>query len=263
MMRRLPAAGLPLPPPPPNPPAVESDSPKSGELRLPTASPSFLLFKGFWNCTEKVRLYRLPSDEESPPRPPPPPRPKPPPPPPRRPPPPPPAPPRPLPLPSCPEAFAALLLRLPPKPNVLLTPRFTLKKDGPLPKLRGMSSCPGAGFGSNAPKRVTTTPGFVRSVANAGRSVKSESPLVSRPVVMLKGRPEVIMTSGLRRTPQAALICPPPMKRWRTSNEARPHSLLRSYWFAGNEPEPSVSLSALPRLYLAKMEKVRLSRLLM
>jgi hypothetical protein len=54
-----------------------------------------------------------------------------------------------------------------------------------------MICCPGDGVGSKAPYGVTTTPGSDRSVANAGRSLKKVSPFVSRPVVMLKGGPEL------------------------------------------------------------------------
>ena len=74
-------------------------------------------------------------------------------------------------------------------PNLIVLPtlRLTDKKPGPRPKFLGMIVCPGEGVGSNAPKGVTTTPGSFRSVANAGRSLKNVSPLVSRPVVMLNG----------------------------------------------------------------------------
>ena len=51
--RRLPAAGL---PPWPKPPSVRVDSPKKGELRLPTGGARFVRFKRFWKLTEKVRL---------------------------------------------------------------------------------------------------------------------------------------------------------------------------------------------------------------
>ena len=78
-----------------------------------------------------------------------------------------------------------------PNLNVFPMLRFTERKPGPRPKFRGMIVCPGEGVGSNAPSGVTTTPGSFRSVAKAGRSLKNVSPFVSRPVVILKGWPEL------------------------------------------------------------------------
>lgn len=74
-------------------------------------------------------------------------------------------------------------------PNLIAfsRPRLTELKPGPRPKFLGIICWPGDGFGSKAPKGVTTTPGLVRSVANAGRSEKNVSPFVSRPVMILKG----------------------------------------------------------------------------
>ena len=60
-MKRTPAeirrlADAALPPSPPKPPSVESDCPKSGELRLPTGELRLVRLKRFWMLTEKVRL---------------------------------------------------------------------------------------------------------------------------------------------------------------------------------------------------------------
>src|ERR1043165_9467109 len=78
-----------------------------------------------------------------------------------------------------------------PNLNVLSTFKLIHAKPGTRPKSRGMIVSPGDGVGSKAPSGVITTPGLLRSVANAGRSLKIVSPLVSRPVVMLKGTPEL------------------------------------------------------------------------
>ena len=91
---------------------------------------------------------------------------------------------------------------------------------------------------------MTITPALVSSVANAGRSVNLVSPLVSRPVVTLKGMPERAVTSGLKLMPQGIRTKPPKIKRWRTSIAARPNSVLRSYELTGKVNAPSVSLFA-------------------
>src|SRR5436309_15470200 len=106
---------------------------------------------------------------------------------------------------------------------------FTVKNLGPSPKLRGMSFCPGAGLVSKTPKRVAMTPGLFGSLANAGRSVKSVSPFVSTPVVMLKGTPDEAAMNGAKRIPHGAVMDPPKNRRHRTSRAERPYSLLRSY----------------------------------
>src|SRR5689334_8279168 len=77
-------------------------------------------------------------------------------------------------------------------PNMIerLMPRFTEKKPGPMPRLRGINACPAAGFKSKSPNFVLRrSAGSVCAVANAGRSVNNPSPFVSRPVTILKGRP--------------------------------------------------------------------------
>ena len=48
----------------------------------------------------------------------------------------------------------------------------------------------------NNPSFEFTTLGKVASEANAGRSLNTESPFVSRPVVMLKGPPLLAITNG-------------------------------------------------------------------
>src|SRR5918996_3518383 len=73
-------------------------------------------------------------------------------------------------------------------PNAIerLIPKFTEKKLGPNPKLRGINSWPGSGLRSKSPKRVCLkSSGSVFAVANAGRSVNNPSPFVSRPVTIL------------------------------------------------------------------------------
>ena len=82
------------------------------------------------------------------------------------------------------------------------TPRFTEKKAGPCPKFRGIIVCPEDGFGSKAPNGVTMTPGLFRSVAKAGRSVKKVSPLVSCPVMILKGGPELAIIKVFTLKPE-------------------------------------------------------------
>lgn len=72
------------------------------------------------------------------------------------------------------------------------------------------------------------TPGLCKSAANAGRSVKSPSPLVSRPVVMLKGRPDDAMMIGAMVKFHGPLNELRKKSRWRTSMEARPNSRLKS-----------------------------------
>src|SRR6185503_16605823 len=73
-----------------------------------------------------------------------------------------------------------------PSLNVLAMRKLRLTNVGFVPRLRGISDCPGAGLGSKAPKRVTITPGALGLVAKAGRSVKTPSPFESIPVMMLK-----------------------------------------------------------------------------
>ena len=85
--------------------------------------------------------------------------------------------------------------------KVFATFKLTSAKPGPRPKFLGMIVCPGSGVGSKAPSGVTTTPGLLRLVANAGRSLKIVSPLVSRPVVMLNGVPELASTKVLMLKP--------------------------------------------------------------
>src|SRR2546423_6179157 len=260
-MRRLPvsvppAAEEPLRLPKPKPSASVFDWPKKGELKFPMGVPKLTWLSRLWARKETTKLYGLsvkapvdvpPSSPrngppELPPDPAPPDAAR---------------PPASLACPSrvppgggalsCGGAALARAREEPPKPNVLVSRRCTSKKVGPEPKLRGTSGCPGAGFGSKAPKRVTRTPGFVRSVANAGRSAKRVSPFVSRPVTMLKGTPEREVMSGLRLKPQGRLSRPPRIRRWRTSLIERPYSVVRSYELAGKVWGPSVSLDALFR----------------
>ena len=64
-------------------------------------------------------------------------------------------------------------------------------------------------------------------------------------MVTLKGRPDMAVMNGLKRTPQGRpLIEPKSEKRWRGFNAKRPYSPARSYWLTGNVPALSVSLCA-------------------
>ena len=111
--------------------------------------------------------------------------------------------------------------------------------------MRGMMTWPGCGSRSKSPKAVRRTLGRERSVAKAGRSVKSVSPFRSRPTVMLKGRPELATSVGFRRRPHgSALMAPPTKKRWRVSCTEFPYSPDRSYWLTGKLAAKSVSLFA-------------------
>src|SRR5262245_29644801 len=119
-----------------------------------------------------------------------------------------------------------------PKPKVFDILRFTLTIPGPSPKLRGMIVSPGCGSGLKTPNLVTIAPGSP-GWANEGRSVYWLSRLLSRPVVMLNGAPDIIVTKGLSRKPPGIAIEPPIKKLCRRSLPARPHSVDRSYGFAG------------------------------
>lgn len=71
---------------------------------------------------------------------------------------------------------------------------------GPLPRLRGIRTAPGDGFGSRTPYFVAIKFGLFKSVANEGRSLKNPSPFVSRPVKILNLLPELIEKSPLMET---------------------------------------------------------------
>src|SRR5215471_703038 len=96
-------------------------------------------------------------------------------------------------------------------PSGILFPtrRLAIKKLGELPKLRGMICCPGKGLRSKAPYGVTLTLGLDKSVAKAGRSVNSESPFASIPVMMLNGTLDRHNTSGVQSIPPFVLIHAP------------------------------------------------------
>src|SRR5260370_11226316 len=108
---------------------------------------------------------------------------------------------------------------------------------------------PGRGARSQAPKAVSRTEGRVRSVAKAGRSVKSVSPFRSRPTVMLKGRLEVAISMGLRRKPPRIANEPLKWTRWGVAKPARPYFGPTLYELEGKVPAPSVARSALPSEY--------------
>src|SRR6266481_945143 len=108
-----------------------------------------------------------------------------------------------------------------------------------------MITSPGSGLGSKAPHGVNTA--VLPGTANAGRGVvTNESPYTSLPTVILNGRPEFWEINGEKRKPSGAVQLPPINVWKRESKAARPYSLLRSYWFAGNVVAPSVLLLALP-----------------
>ena len=87
---------------------------------------------------------------------------------------------------------------------------------------------PETGFRSNVPKRVTFTLDLEVSVEKVGRSLDIVSPFVSTPVVILNGEPELAKMSGLNVTCHGRLILPKMKALWRTSNDDRPNSLLKS-----------------------------------
>ena len=89
------------------------------------------------------------------------------------------------------------------RPNLKVfdAPMFTEKNRGPCAKLCGIIFSSGVGFGSKAPYGVKIMPGLFGLSANAGRSENDVSPFVSRPVVMLNGRPELAMMKLLTLQP--------------------------------------------------------------
>src|SRR5262245_3235159 len=110
-----------------------------------------------------------------------------------------------------------------------------------------MMRSPGCGFALNNPYGVATA--FRSSgVANAGRSVKTESLLSSRPVVILNGRPDVNVMKGLRNSLAGSDRLAPATKSWRLSFARGPHSAERSYEFAGSVRAPSVLPYRLPNV---------------
>src|SRR4029079_2885442 len=115
-----------------------------------------------------------------------------------------------------------------PKPNVLDMPTFRLIEPGPCPKFRGMMISPGPGFGLNVPNLVTIAPGSP-GFANAGRSRKALSPLLSRPVVILNGLPLLMLTFGVSLNSQSGRVkFPTRLNECRGSKDARPYSSARS-----------------------------------
>src|SRR5215470_18374560 len=66
-----------------------------------------------------------------------------------------------------------------PKAIAFIKRKLSVNRAGPVPRFGGIIVCPGSGAVSNAPKRVFTTVGRDRSVANAGLSLKMESPFKS------------------------------------------------------------------------------------
>src|SRR6266511_4530704 len=104
-----------------------------------------------------------------------------------------------------------------------------------------MIDSPGRGLGLKMPNGVAIAPGSP-ATANDGRSVKSVSPLLSRPVRMLNGRPDnavkEVRSSNLRGSGTLKETFP----RWRRSSDDGPYSVVRSFESAGIVREPSESL---------------------
>src|SRR6266446_6311625 len=158
----------------------------------------------------------------------------------------------------------ALLAASPPKPNVRLTVRLTDSEPGPCPKFRGMICSPGLGTRLKFPNRVQRMLMLVQSAlapAKLGRSLAIRSRFVSRPVVMLKGGPELAVMNGLKTSfHQGAFMVPTRLNECRMSKDARDHSPVKSYELTGNPP--SASLFVLLKLYEPCNERPGLRRLL-
>src|ERR1044072_4587640 len=79
---------------------------------------------------------------------------------------------------------------------------LTVVELGPSPKLRGIITSPGANVSLKLPYGVhlmlTVSEQSAPAGARAGRSVLNVSPLISRPSVILNGRPEFMITNGAR-----------------------------------------------------------------
>ena len=95
-----------------------------------------------------------------------------------------------------------------PKPNVLVSRRFTTACEGPVASLMGTILSPALGAESKVPSGVqyvvegavgVTTEGHVAVETSPGRSLKIESLLRSLVVVRLKGVPELAKMKGLKR----------------------------------------------------------------
>src|ERR1051325_11304800 len=125
---------------------------------------------------------------------------------------------------------------------------LTVVELGPSPKLRGIITSPGANVSLKLPNGVhlmfTVSEQSAPAGASAGRSIFNVLPLISRPSVILNGRPDCTITNGFSVMPHVARKLPVITKRCLISFDARPYSVLRSYGFAGKLPMPSVSLFA-------------------
>src|SRR5262245_42136918 len=98
-------------------------------------------------------------------------------------------------------------------PKVLLKRRFAVNCAGVLPTFIGIRGAPAAGALSKFPHSVTCKLlGKVALEANAGRSLKMESPFRSLPAVILNGGPELATRNGLARKPWGREIVPPKNK---------------------------------------------------
>src|SRR5215813_13501946 len=98
----------------------------------------------------------------------------------------------------CAPLLLVLVTSLLPSANAFTRRKFRANWAGPVARFGGMIFCPGDGSISNTPYEVFTTLACDKSVAKEGRSLKMESPFLSRPSVILKGRPELSNRNGLR-----------------------------------------------------------------
>src|SRR5436190_24334462 len=79
------------------------------------------------------------------------------------------------------------------------------------------------------------------SSPKVGRSVKSRSPFVSVPLVILNGRPENAVMNGFMFIFHGSVKLPPMTTLCLISPDDLPYSPARSYVYAGKLPAPSVS----------------------
>src|SRR5450432_4848613 len=108
-------------------------------------------------------------------------------------------------------------------PMVLLSLKLKVNCPGPLPKLMGTIVSPATGLVSKLPIGVLTRLSeLVRLLAKDGRSLKTESPFKSEPVVRLNGAPLKNRRNGLTLKPCGMEMVPPRKRRLRTSKDARP-----------------------------------------
>src|SRR5688572_12152580 len=111
------------------------------------------------------------------------------------------------------------------QPNVFAAVTSTVKSVGPMPKFRGTRASPGRGLGLKRPNGVATAPACP-TCASDGRSVNTESRLVSFPDVMLNGSADVQVMNGYTAKSPGRLMVPPNDTRC-CGTGAAPHSAAR------------------------------------